>query len=188
MAPWLNTGERLDSVRPTGDVFPFGKVLWCMISGRATLPFWYHREEKFDLQRMFPEAPAMVRVNHVLDNCIVEHERDCHAESAEVLYGLLYEELRTLSRGGVVLREDEPYPCRICAKGICVPLERPEMPGWSLPFGDGDRELYVKDPHRVFHKYGITLRVYRCNYCHHFDFFSLDEADAPRGWLPARSR
>jgi len=44
MAPWAHTGRRVDEVNQSFDVFPLGKVIWSMISGRPMLPFWYHRE------------------------------------------------------------------------------------------------------------------------------------------------
>ena len=33
MPTWVSTGQRLDEVPPSFDVFALGKVLWCMISG-----------------------------------------------------------------------------------------------------------------------------------------------------------
>jgi hypothetical protein len=52
---------------------------------------------------------------------VVEHEADCY-ENAEILRGVLHDACRTVRRGGVILREGEPYPCRVCARGDCRPL------------------------------------------------------------------
>ena len=77
MAPWANVPERLEDVRDSFDVFPLGKVLWAMISGKRQLPLWYHRRPEYDLERLFPKDPSMRVVNSILDQCVVEEERNC---------------------------------------------------------------------------------------------------------------
>lgn len=85
MAPWANIGRRIEDVNPSFDVFPLGKVLWCMISGQSGLPFWYHSRDAYDLERLFPNAPEMAVINALLDRCVVEEEEYCLKSGVELL-------------------------------------------------------------------------------------------------------
>ncbi len=99
IAPWADVRQRVETPSPTLDVFSLSKVLWCMLSGIRSLPFWYHQKDTYDLTRLFREqvtqqfregrTPQMVAINWVLDSCIVENEEDCRVRSAAHLLGLL---------------------------------------------------------------------------------------------------
>jgi serine/threonine protein kinase len=183
MAPWTHTGQRLEDVGPTFDVFAVGKVLWSMVSGKKLLPYWYHRRPGYDVEQQFPGNPHMAAVNAILDACVVEHERDCH-ENAEILRGVLHESLRMVREGGVLLRDGESYPCRVCARGKCSVLVgtdgRPER-RLSGPPAQG---RYTADQ---LHELGLTVRLYRCNFCHHVDIFHFEQGNRPPGWAPRPS-
>ncbi len=157
MAPWAQTGLRVDDVQQNFDVFPLGKVLWCMISGRSMLPFWYHRRRDYDLSVMFPNDPAMFAVNEILDKCIVEHAEDCLSSAGDLL--LMVDSIITmLSKGGQVLRKGVPRPCRVCGLGE-YQLASGRFP---LPGTDWD--------------------VYACDHCDHLQFFGRTKpwADLPK--------
>jgi eukaryotic-like serine/threonine-protein kinase len=95
IAPWADIPQCLENPNPTLDVFCLGKVLWCMLSGAPSLPFWYHRRKAYDLCEMFKwngeggkKIPNqyMVAINSdILDNCIVEREEKCLPSATELL-------------------------------------------------------------------------------------------------------
>ena len=79
MAPWANLGVRIDDVKPTFDVFPLGKVLWCMVSGQRLLPLWYFDDQKYNQYRLttlLPGVPHLDTINDILRRCVVQHEED----------------------------------------------------------------------------------------------------------------
>ena len=79
MAPWAYENARLSlsQVQPALDVYPLGKVLWSMISGKNGFPFWEYDRDANNLEKMFPDDPNMPLVNTFLAKCIVREERDC---------------------------------------------------------------------------------------------------------------
>lgn len=147
MPPWAHTGMRIEDVRPNFDVFPLGKVLWSMISGRHILPYWYHRRKQNNLTQIFPKQPEMYLANVILDRCVVEHESHCLSSAGELLR-MADVFLVLLSRGGQLLGKGVPRPCSVCGVGQYqiqsgrFPL--PGSPDWD---------------------------VYACDYCDHIQFF-----------------
>jgi serine/threonine protein kinase len=98
MAPWAHTGVRVDEVRPTFDVFPLGKLLWTMLSGRQILPpYFTHRSPGFGLEEIFPGRPGMDQVNSILDKCIVIYEQDC-LQNASPLHDMVVSAIGTLEQ------------------------------------------------------------------------------------------
>jgi serine/threonine protein kinase len=152
MAPWAHTGMRVDDVKQNFDVFPLGKVLWSMISGRAILPFWYHRRREYDLAVTFPNDPAMHAANQILDRCIVEHEADCLSSAADLL---LHVDaiVNMLSNGGQLLGNGVPRPCQACGVGH-----------YQLARGRFE-QVEISGPDVQ------AIDVYTCDYCDHIQFF-----------------
>jgi serine/threonine protein kinase len=75
MAPWANTGARVDDVHPSFDVFPLGKLLWVMVAGRTILPpYFTHRHSRYKLEEMFLDRYGMEQINSILDGCILLEE------------------------------------------------------------------------------------------------------------------
>jgi serine/threonine protein kinase len=147
MAPWAHTGLRVDDVKQNFDIFPLGKVLWSMISGRSMLPFWYHLRPEYDLTVMFPDDPAMYAANQILGRCIVEHAADCLSSAADLLL-TVDAIIKMLSRGGQLLGKSVPRPCRMCGMGQ-----------YQLA---ADRFPLVGSP---------DWDVFACDYCDHIQFF-----------------
>lgn len=123
MPPWAHMGSRQESVKPATDIYMLGKLLWSMIDGRDFLPREYHRDAKFDLTKTFPDNPDMSFVNQVLDKCLVEYEQDCRL-SADDLASMVGEMISILERGGNLLADGVPRPCRVCGKGFYRPPGR----------------------------------------------------------------
>ena len=151
MAPWAHTGMRVDDVTPNFDVFPLGKVLWSLISGRPMLPFWYHRKPENDLTKLFPNDPTMHLINSILDKCVVEQAENC-LESAGKLLSMVGQYTEMLERGGQLLDDGIPRPCRICGIGTY----RIEPHGITL---------IEKHP-------GLTAKVYTCDHCGNVQLFA----------------
>ena len=94
----------MDDVKPNFDVFSLGRVLWSMISGERFLRLWYHHHPDFDLQALFPNNLAMDWAARILDKCVVEHERDCLDDTAELL-AEVDQAIEALTHGAQILRK-----------------------------------------------------------------------------------
>jgi serine/threonine protein kinase len=116
MPPWVFLDEP-PAINPAFDVYMLGKLLWCMVTGRLKL----HREDfldpRLDVTRLFPNDPSMHVVNEILKKTVVAREKDRLA-SAHDLWLMVGALLRMLERGGQLLRDDVPRPCRVCGVGF----------------------------------------------------------------------
>jgi hypothetical protein len=143
MAPWANTEHRLalEEVKPTLDIFPLGKVLWSMVSGRKNLEYWYYARlangslpANF-LPALFPNDPGMHVINEILAKCIVEHEKDCLKSAVELL-DLVDGAIASLRPAGLRPPDGAPWRCRICGKGHYRDTElRAKIRANQLPHG-----------------------------------------------------
>jgi serine/threonine protein kinase len=124
-------GMRMDDVKPSFDVFCLGKVLWSMISGSRFLRLWYHHRPEFDLQRMFPENPAIDWASTVLDKCVVEHEEDCLKNAGDLLTEVEHA-IEALIHGAQILRKDIRLRCWVCGIGSYINKIRDDNTGFIL--------------------------------------------------------
>jgi serine/threonine protein kinase len=122
MPPWTNLGRRHAVVKPNIDIFMLGKLLWSMVDGRILLPYTYHQHPQYDfnLTQTFPGDPNMNWINRILDKCVVEHEMDCTITADELL-SMVDAMVRTIERGGQLLANGVPRPCRVCGVGFYTP-------------------------------------------------------------------
>jgi serine/threonine protein kinase len=165
MAPWTNLGARHEKVHPRDDVYMLGKLLWSMVAGRAVLPREYHKhpEYEFNLTKTFPNDPHMHMLNAVLDKCVVEQADQCLPEANELLLWL-DEVVGIITRGGQLLRDGVPRPCRVCGKGFYQAVSVRENPN--------DRVLGLR-----FWTIGgsgvgtVPVRPLACDYCGHVELF-----------------
>jgi hypothetical protein len=100
------------------------------------------------------------------------------------LRGVLYEALRVIRRGGIMLREGVDFPCRVCARGVCKPLQ-----------SGGQKKLFkvlAVDPDMLpshaqhLTQSGLHAHIYRCDFCQNLEFFHFPPNQPPPGWLPAK--
>ncbi len=160
MAPWANSAHRLEleDVNPTLDIYPLGKVLYCMVAGRRSLELWYYdrvaknNRPANNLEHLFPDDLAMSTVNETLAKCVVEEEEHC-LKSAKELLRLVDEAITSLSLSGRRLVEGKAWRCQICGKGYY---------GQGMPLGN-----YV----------GLgsvlgRMRLLICNNCGHTEWFA----------------
>jgi serine/threonine protein kinase len=175
MPPWGDMGERLDEVGPDFDVYMLGKLLWCMISGRLKLPFWYHKRPEFNPASMFPSDLKMNAVNSILDRCIVEERAHC-LPSAQKLLEVVDEAVGIIESGAPLLDQEGKLsrPCRACGKGFY----RSESASGTAHLTKIDAKGRTLNP--------TLLRVFVCNVCTHYEFFAPGNPDeaAGRGWRP----
>jgi hypothetical protein len=142
-----------------------GKLLWSMVDGHAVLPREYHKhpDYEFDLTKTFPNDPHMHMINAILDKCVVEQGDQC-LPGAQELLPWIDEALGIITRGGQLLREGVPRPCRICGKGFyqALPLrENPKNGALGLRFwviGTSDADT-------------VPVRPLSCDYCGHVELF-----------------
>jgi serine/threonine protein kinase len=169
MPRWANLGTRDEVVHPNIDVFMLGKLLWSIVDGRDFLPYEYHRHPKygFDLTQTFPNNPDMYLINQVLDRCVVEEESDCNTTSEELL-GIVDAMVRATERGGQLLKEGVPRPCRICGIGFyqanMFPSTQPAIPKHGpvrLSFWFGTNEIAT-----------VPVYPFVCDYCGHVELFT----------------
>ena len=164
--PLWATHMRIEDIRPSFDVFSLGKTIWSMVSSKPILRLWYHREDEFNLERMFPNRPEMVFLNALLDKCIVEHEKDCLSDASWLLAKI--DDLRRALRLGADPVGDFVRPCRVC--------------------GFGEYELLVDRDHRTTGNFGLepaggaAFKIFTCNYCGHVQFFFCQSGSNPPAW------
>src|SRR5713226_3430941 len=116
MAPWAYDNVRLElsKVKAPLDIYPLGKVLWSMISGRNGFPFWEYQKEDNNLEKLFPHDPSMPLINDLLGRCVVREEKDCLLSSAVDLRSAVDELIEQIIRDRSGRRPDgaETWPCR----------------------------------------------------------------------------
>jgi serine/threonine protein kinase len=157
---------RVEEVRPSFDVFSLGKLLWSMLSGQPRLQLWYHHEEKFELERMFPDMPEMRWARKILDVCVVEKEERCLADAGYLLQ-TIDSLLPAIRRHCQVVEEGVERACRVC--------------------GLGRYHYVVNENTTAAQKFGIQptgtnkYKIFSCNYCGHVEWFYLP-GRKPRAW------
>src|SRR5262249_8116937 len=111
------TEERLEKVAGNFDVYELGKLLWCMVAGRLKLVREWYKRREFDLTVRFPNDPQMHMINAILDKCLDEVPEKCLPHAGELL-PWVDAHLNVMRRGGQMLREGVPRPCRVCGQGF----------------------------------------------------------------------
>ena len=157
MAPWAYKNERLasDEVGPSLDIFPLGKVLWSMISGRNGFAYWEYDRDENNLAKLFPDDAALPLVNRLLGKCVVREEKDCSltAEQLGTEVDALIHAVRRLRLGQKPGDGDE-WPCRMCGQGRYV-TTRVTVSGYIGNTSDR-----------------APFRAVACNKCGHVELFT----------------
>jgi hypothetical protein len=152
-----------------------------MVSGERILPYWFHQQQEYNLELLFPNDPAMWIANSILDKCVVQNERDCLASAKELLV-LIEAELSKLKRNSQQLKEGVPWPCRVCAIG-----NYEQMPGDRVIFVRHTGEVGQLGPLQGAQQAAFqTVRVFFCENCGHIEFFRFNDGQQPKGWLPSK--
>ncbi len=165
--PGWAMGMRVEDIRPSFDVFSLGKLLWSMVSGQPKLQLWYQHEDRFELEKMFPDSPDIRWARLILDECIVEKEKDC-LPSAKELLAVVDQVLHAVQRNSQVVGQNIRRVCNVCGLG-----EYQEMSRDVLALAQ-------------------SFRIFQCQHCGHAEFFwtggGIRPAWSSRGSLPAPAK
>lgn len=165
MPPWAMY-MLIEKVKPSFDVFSFGKTIWSMVSSKSLLPFWFHQKEEFNLEKMFSDRPEMALLNDLLNKCIVEDEENC-LENAGLLLNEIDSLLNALRLGADPISDSE-RPCRVC--------------------GFGKYQLTVNRDYIDSQNFGLNptggraFKIFVCDNCGHVQLFSCQHDSDPPGW------
>jgi len=161
MPPWAETGERLEKVSGPFDVYMLGKLLWCMVAGRLKLIREWYTKPDFNLTVIFQGDPQMHMINDILEKCLHDSPERCLPQAGELLL-VVDGHLNVMRRGGQMLRDGVPRPCRVCGNGFY----KAEGPGRR------QAGIQLLDDNRV-HTGTIFFRPFVCDYCQHVEFFKV---------------
>jgi hypothetical protein len=141
-----------------------GKLLWCMVAGRLKLTReWYNRHE-FDFTVQFENNPQMHMINAILEKCLQETPEKCLPHARELL-PVVDAHLNVIQRGGQMLREGVPRPCRVCGKGFYQALGGASTQALGLP-------IYVGLPGSQWrHEGALYALFFTCDYCGNIKLF-----------------
>jgi serine/threonine protein kinase len=166
MPEWA-TNERLEDTKPSFDVFSLGKLLWSMLTGEEYLRLWYFKDDRFNVEKIFPNDPTMKFANEIFEQCIVERENQCLPD-ASVLLGVVDSVLSALKAHSAVAIGDWSKKCRFCATGIYTTLSDDKNNQiQSLGLAN-----YGNNHHKVF----------CCNNCGHLETFFYWYQNKPQIW------
>ena len=162
MPPWAEAEERLDQISGHFDVYMLGKLLWCMVAGRLKLIRERYVKPEFDLTTNFQGDPRMHMINAILETSLHDDPKECLPEAGELL-PWVDAHLNVMRRGGQMLRDGVPRPCRVCGNGfyeitggtggqfLALPVGSVSMPGNYLQTWKHEGAFYI--------------RPLVCNYC-----------------------
>jgi len=160
MAPWAyrNIRVSIESVNAKLDLYPLGKVLWSMVAGEDGFPWFEFDHPDNDLALRFPNDLAMLRINGILQKCVVREERDC-LDSAEKLRDLVVEAIAALRLGSSRPNAAPNWSCRICGTGTYS-----KCPDRGM--------IRAHGPHQQQNRF---YDLYLCTRCGHIEWFVIPE-------------
>jgi serine/threonine protein kinase len=172
IAPWANIGTQvpIDDMNETFDLFPVGKILWSMVTGRI-LPYWFWDDPKHDLRLLFPGQSDVRFANDVISRVVVRHEKDCCRSAVELLQ-IIDHAIAKIEAGARSLDEGG-WPCQLCGVGLYRALYD-GIPNWMLQFWPTEHAK----PNAV-----QLVRPYVCENCGHLTVICL-KGDAQSPKLP----
>lgn len=173
MPPWADTEERAEEVAGNFDVYMLGKLLWCMVAGRLKLPREWHKRPGYDLTLKFEGDPRMNAVNAILDKCVVEDPKDCLPSAGELLL-VVDAHFAVMARGGQLLSDGVPRPCRVCGQGFYRPCgSSSSVPAEVLAVPRGTLAVPGQYLNSWRHDGASYLNCFVCDVCKHVEFFRL---------------
>ena len=165
--PFWATSIRIEDILPNFDVFSLGKVLWMMLSTTPILQLWYYRKDQFNLEKMFPNDPAMKLINNLLDKCIVEEPENCIDDASKLLQEI-DTTIASIESGIEAFDSKTDRKCKVCGTGIYKNIANRKQDA-ILNFGLnplGDR----------------SFKIYTCSYCGNVQLFYFPKDKNPKAW------
>jgi len=176
MPPWVDLDDQPATVKPNFDVYMLGKVLWCMVSGQVKLPRENFLHPRFNVVKLFPNDPHMYAINQILEKSVVSEEKDCYGSAVDLwlMAGKISE---IMERGGQVLNDGIPRPCRICGLGEYKAEQ--EIPGTAHPTTIFPLNRIVTNNSTGLQiaqsAGGIKANAFCCDQCGHVQFFKVGQ-------------
>jgi len=165
MPPWAETEDRFENVEGNCDVYELGKLLWCMVAGRLKLIREWYKRPDFDLTVKFQNDPRMHMINAILDKCLHERPEKCLPVASDLLL-VVDAHLSVLRRGGQMLRDGVPRPCRICGTGFYQASGGTSEKALGLPVS-----VSAGYPGSWRHEGALYARFFVCDYCGNVELF-----------------
>ena len=168
---WMPLWAHPSSEEPddeTFDVFALGKILWALIGGLKSPPYWHFNEgDSNDLQKLFPQNRAIPLVKEFLSKCVVERKERCLPNAGEMLVELeaLISKIRKHSRN---MLKNDLGPCLFCTNGTYTLISNKDE--------DGTRELGVT-PNAAY-----SFKIFLCDKCGHVQRFAFPRGGAYPEW------
>ena len=161
MPPWAYS-IRVGEIRPTFDVFAFGKVIWSLYSGLPLLPLWYYTDPPYNVEKLFPEDPYAKVINWILQMTVVQREENCLADAATLL-DVVDRAIRTIERGAGVFPGATTRRCRECGIGSYRLLQAHDHRESGMPEPSGNR----------------AIKAFSCDHCGNVQLFLGGTHDKP---------
>ena len=151
-----------------------GKLLWCMVAGRMKLPREYHRQDRYNLEVIFPEERDIARINSILERSVVERPERCLPSANELL--------TLVNKTLVAIERHSPYrdssgnlmiPCQVCGNGFYIDRTPSEGAVTLQQSDSAGRNVNT-----------IRVRYLVCNVCTHNALFAPNypEEAAAKNW------
>ena len=115
MAPELENG-RLEDIIPSSDVYSLGKILYWLISNGKIFSREVHREEEYNLSKLFKDLPEFHLINEYLDKMIVADPSKRFMMLTRYLIRLELLE-RRINMNAHSIGSDIPQLCSYCGLG-----------------------------------------------------------------------
>lgn len=160
MPEWA-MGARLEKVEANFDIYMLGKLLWCMVSGRPVLRREYFKEPANNLTITYRGDPHMNMINNILSHCVVERQEQCFHSALDLL-PMVNAYVEVIERGGQLLQEEVPRPCRVCGFGFYnIQTLVPDKTFYGLRFWHGTGTTMTT----------IQVELFMCDQCGHTELF-----------------
>jgi len=161
-ATWRGMGTRLETVKTDFDVYMLGKVLWCMVAGKAKLDREFWDEPENDLTKLFPSDPHMHMINLILGRSVVTREEKCCGSANDLLLQV-DTNLEQIKQGGQLLHDGIPRICHACGVGWYARQALvKDTPSYNMRLWDSGAQLHAAT---------VGVEVWECGTCHHIQFF-----------------
>jgi serine/threonine protein kinase len=164
--PGWDMGMRIEDIKPTFDVFSLGKILWAMTSGRPILQLWYFDRERFNVEKMFPNAANIPWANPLFKKCIVEEEKDC-LPNARALLNEVDKTIIAIESNADRIDIKVKRKCKVCGLGE-----------YKLVADGNDTNVYNFGIHPTGSK---MIKIYSCTNCGNVQLFSYN-GELPPAW------
>jgi len=167
--PGWAMGMRIEDVKPTFDVFSLGKVIWSMVSGKPILQLWYFDRDRFDVEKMFPNAANIQWANPLFKKCIVEDEKDCLPNAGELL-NEVDKTITAIESDADRIDLAVKRKCKVCGIGE-----------YKMISDENDEDITKTYNFGIHPTANWRIKIFTCTNCGNVQMFSY-EGKLPAAW------